>query len=120
MRLKSLLNESTVMVNYDVSKPTRLYVDHGPCGVAATVAQGYHDGNGGLVYRPVHHSSRVLTETEQRYGKVEGESLAVLSGIKSNKMYLYGTRFEMVTDHKPLVPLYNSSGRPLPVKVDRH
>merc|ERR1712215_467985 len=44
----------------------------------------------------------------------------MLSGIKSNKIYLYGTRFEVVTDHKPLVPLYNSSGRPLPVRVDRH
>ena len=44
----------------------------------------------------------------------------MLSGIKSNKMYLYGTNFEVVVDHKPLVPLYNSCNRPAPVRVDRH
>jgi len=75
---------------------------------------------GDAVYRPVHHNSRVLTPTEERYGKVEGESLAVLTGIKTNRMYLYGTNFEVVVDHKPLVPLYNSPGRPSPIRVDRH
>ena len=37
--LKSLLSGSSVMVNYDVDRHTRLYVDHGPVGIAATVAQ---------------------------------------------------------------------------------
>ena len=109
------------MVNYDVDRHTRLYVHHGPVGIAATVAQQYVDeATGDVVYRPVHHNSRVLTPTEERYGKVEGESLALLSGIKSNRMYLYGTSFEVVVDHKPLVPLYNTPSRPSPIRVDRH
>ena len=119
--LKSLLSGSSVMVNYDTARHTRVYIDHGPVGVAATVAQKYVDEvTGDEVYRPVHHNSRVLTPTEERYGKVEGESLAVLTGIKTNRMYLYGTNFEVVVDHKPLVPLYNSPSRPSPIRVDRH
>ena len=46
--------------------------------------------------------------------------MAVLSGCMSNKQYLYGPKFEVIVDHKPLVPLYNSPNRPAPVRVDRH
>ena len=46
---------------------------------------------------------------------MDGESLAVLSGIKSNKMYLYGCEFKVVVDHRPLVP-----DRPSSAYVDRH
>ena len=54
------------------------------------------------------------------YGKVDGESLAVLSGIMANRSYLYGTRFTVVGDHESLIPLYKSHSRELPVRVARH
>ena len=88
--LRSLLTKDQVMVNLDTKRETRLYVDHGPTGVASRVAQKYLDSNREIVYCPVHHQSRVLTPTEMNYGKVEGESLAFFSGIKSSKIYLYG------------------------------
>ena len=87
--LKSLLCSDTVMGNYDPDKATRIYVDHGPAGVASTVAQN-HGENGTSSWRPIHYQSRALTSAELNYGKVDGESLAVLSGLSSNKMYLYG------------------------------
>jgi hypothetical protein len=98
-----------------------VYVDHGPEGVASAVAQGYDVvGQRDPQYRPVHHSSRSLTKAEKGYGKVEGESLAVLTGIKTNSRFLYGTEFEIITDHMPLIPLYNNPTRPAPVRVERH
>ena len=55
------------MVSYDVSRHTRLYVDHGPGGVVAMVAKRYTDEDtGAQVYGAVHHNSRVLTPTEER------------------------------------------------------
>ena len=35
-------------------------------------------------------------------------------------MYLLGTKFEAVVDHKPLLPLYNKVTRPKQARVDRH
>ena len=35
-------------------------------------------------------------------------------------MYLYGTRFTVVTDHLPIVPMYNSHSKSLPVRVAKH
>ena len=120
-RLQDLLAEDIVLVHYDPERETRLYVDHGPEGVASTVAQGYdipeeHEKQ----WRAVHHKSRSLQPAEKNYQKIEGESLAVYSGILVNKMYLYGTKFTVVSDHQPLIPLYNSPNRPAPLRVERH
>ena len=52
--------------------------------------------------------------------KIEGENLAVYSCTKTNTRYLYGTKFDIVTDHEPLVPLYNNPARPATVRIDRH
>ena len=35
-------------------------------------------------------------------------------------MYLQGTHFKVVVDHKPLVPLYNGEARPKQPRVDQH
>ena len=72
------------------------------------------------VWKPVTHTSRSKTKAEMNYGKVDGESLAVLSGIHSNKMYLYGTKFTVVVDHEPLVPMYNGHSISLPFRVAKH
>ena len=61
-----------------------------------------------------------MTKAEMGYSKVEEESLAVLTGCKTNSRFLYGTEFEVITDHLPLVPLYNNPNRPAPVRVERH
>ena len=120
-KLKKLLVSDTVLMNYEKDRPTRLYVDHGPKGVAATVAQGYKvGGQTQLQWRSVYHNSRALTKAELNYQKIEGESLAVFSGIKSNQRYLLGTEFVVITDHEPLVPLYGNPYRPAPTRVDRH
>ena len=104
--LKEMLSSDKVMANYDPKKPTRLYVDKGPEGVAATVAQNRKvEGLDQEVWQLVHHNSRAKTECEANYGKVDGESLGVLSGILSNRMYLYCTPVTVVGDHQPLVSL---------------
>ena len=66
------------------------------------------------------NSSRAKTQAEMSYGKVEGESLGIYHGVMSFKMYLYGTKFTVVVDHKPLVSLYNNEARPKQTRVDRH
>ena len=53
----------------------------------------------------VNHTSRSLAPVEQRYSQIEGESLAIEYGVLSNRMYLLGIKFKVVTDHKPLVSI---------------
>ena len=71
---------------------TRVYCDDGPLGLGGTVLQEYRvEGIDHPVWRPVAYTGRAKTEVELQYGKVDGESLGVLTGILNNKMY--GTKF---------------------------
>ena len=119
--VKECLVEDLVLTHYEPNRKTRVYVDHGPKGLGAMLAQLYEvPGEPKKCWKPVLHTSRVMSQTEMNYGKTEGESLAIFSGIMRLKNYLYGTDFEVVTDHKPLVPLYNHPTRPAPTRVERH
>ena len=79
--LKSRLSDKTVLVPYVPHLENRLYVDHGPEGIASTVAQHHKEGNN-PGWKAVHHNSRSLIPAEQNYSKPEGESLAIYSDIK--------------------------------------
>ena len=37
-----------------------------------------------------------------------------------NKMYTMGTHIDVVTDHEPLVSIYNAASKPKQLRVDRH
>ena len=52
-------------------------------------------------WKAVHHKIRSLIPAEEGYSKVEGESLAVYSGVKMNKQNLYAM------DHASLPSIYN-------------
>ena len=52
--------------------------------------------------------SRFLTDTETRYAVIEVEMLAIVWAMKKCAIYLQGMqKFEVATDHRPLVPIFN-------------
>ena len=118
--IKRRLCSDRVMVPYDLGRRTRLYTDAGPEGTQATLTQAYEHPREGTVWRPVTHTSHSWTEPESRYSQIEKESNGIYWGVMQNKMYLLGTEFEVMVDHHPLLPLYNSEGRPTQARVDRH
>ena len=117
--IRKRLCSERVMSPYDTKLKTRLYVDSSPTGTQATLAQ-LHRHKGADAWKPVNHTSRAWTKAEAGYGQIERESNGILSGMTMNKMYTLGTQVEVVTDHKPLIPLYNTASRPKNLRVDRH
>ena len=51
---------------------------------------------------------------------MDGESLAIYSGINMNRRYLYGITFMVMTDHSALLSLYNKPNRSALARVERH
>ena len=58
---------------------------------------------------------------EQRYAQIEREALAIYDGLTKCHNYIYGKRITVVTDHKPLLRVFNKQAKSirLPRIVDR-
>ena len=65
------------------------------------------------------YASRTLSDVEKRYSQIEREGLAVMFGCLRFEMYVAGREFSVITDHKPLVSLFNNPKKPGPVRVER-
>ena len=63
--------------------------------------------------KPIAFASRSLTSAEKSYTQLEKEGLAVVFRVKRFHQYLYGRRFVIYSDHKPLKHLF-SEDRPVP------
>ena len=107
-KVKTLITEAPTLVHYRQEAPTRLITDAAPVGLGAVLEQRQPDGN----CRPVCYASRSLTPVERRYAQFEKDALAVVWGVEHHHLYLLGTHFDILTDHKPLVSAYGPNGNP--------
>ena len=58
-----------------------------------------------LGWKVVHFASRFLTTFEQKYSIIELELLALVWAVENFRNYVYGTEFEVVSDHKALTSI---------------
>ena len=73
-----------------------------------------------MEYNKLFQSCFDKDRAKERNAAIEGESLAIFHGITTNRMFLYGMPFIVVTDHKPLVNLYNNPKKQGPARVEHH
>ncbi|CAF4870377.1 unnamed protein product [Pieris macdunnoughi] len=86
----------------DFSQPFILTCDASNYAISAILSQGQIGQD-----RPIAFASRTMNKAECNYSVTEKECLAILFGTKTFRPYLYGNRFTVVTDHKPLQWLFN-------------
>ena len=109
--------ENTCLLNYfDPQLNTEVICDASPVGVGAVLAQYDQTTQEKKV---VAYASRSLTPTEQRYGQIEREALAILFGCTKFRLYLLGKQFDLYTDHKPLRVMFNNPRSQAPFRVER-
>ena len=113
--IKKRLTSSSVMAYFDPQK-TGVVVDASPVGLGAILAQ---KEPGTDQVKVVAYASRALTDTETRYSQTEKEALAIVWGCEKFHIYIYGTTFDMITDHKPLELIFNNPNSKPPARIER-
>ena len=96
--LNSKLSSNDTLVHFDVNKPLVLSCDACEYGVGAELAHSFPDGT----LRPIAFASRTLSNAEKNYSSIDREALALVFGVLKFHQYLYGHKFILYTDHKPL------------------
>ena len=115
-RLKADMASEQVLALYDPEKETVVSSDASSFGLGAVLMQKQPSGE----MRPVAYASRSMTETERRYAKIEKEALAITWALEHWADVLIGMKFNVQTDHKPLIPLFSTKLiDELPVRIQR-
>ena len=74
--------------------------DASPTGLGVVLSHITDEGE-----KPIAYLSRALAPAEKNYSQLEKEGLAIIFGVKKLHQYLYGHKFVIYTDHKPLLGL---------------
>ncbi|UYV64395.1 K02A2.6-like [Cordylochernes scorpioides] len=107
-KCKNSITSERVLVPYDTTLPLCLATDASQIGVGAVLSHIIEGQE-----RPIMFASRTLSEAERNYSQIEKEALAIIYGVTKFHQFIYGRKFILITDHKPLVTILGSrSGIP--------
>lgn len=97
LKLKEIIASDQILAYPDFSAPFILTTDASNYAIGAVLSQIQEKSE-----RPIAFASRTLNKCETNYSTIEKEALAIMWGIDKFKPYLYGNKFTLFTDHKPL------------------
>ena len=80
VKSKKQLQDSPLLVHYDLKKSLRLACDASPYGVGAVLSHVMENGK----EKPIAFASRTLTAREHSYSQIEKEASSIVLGVKSS------------------------------------
>ena len=109
-KLKGMICKETTLSHFDSTKKSVIQVDASQKGIGAALLQ---DG------KPVAFASKSLSDAETRYANIERELLAVVFGCERFHTYVYGNKFQVDSDHKPLEMITRKPLKLAPPRLQR-
>lgn len=103
-KCRTILTSSDVLGFPDFDKQFIVTTDASQFAVGAVLSQKQNGKD-----KPLAFASRTLTKTETNYSTIEKELLAIIFAVKYFRPYIYGRKFLLVTDHKPLTYIFSMS-----------
>ena len=112
--IKNEMSQAQTLAHFDPKLGTRVVADASPFGLGAILIQVH-----GTSERVVSYGHRSLSAIERKYSQTEREALALVWACEQFMMYILGTEFELVTDHKPLDFIFNNAASKPTPRIER-
>ena len=106
-QLKQEMANAHTLAYFRRNAPTKVIADASPVGLGAVLVQE-QDGKEVVVC----YASKSLSNCEKRYSQTEKEALGLVWACEKFHPYIYGCRFSLITDHKPLAVIYGPRSKP--------
>lgn len=101
--LKQYLKNPPILQYPNFDRQFTITVDASKYGIGAVLSQVSDLGHD----LPIAYASKAFTKSEMNKPTIEQELLGIHFGIKYFRPYVFGTKFIVKTDHKPLIYLYS-------------
>lgn len=101
--MKEKLVSAELLLFPDFNETFILTCDASDTAIGAVLSQGPIPQD-----RPIQFFSRTLTDAQTRYPTIEKELLSIVAAVEHFRHYLYGRKFVIYTDHKPLLYVMNN------------
>ena len=95
--IKAEFKKKIILPYFDRNKETILQTDASKKGFGAVILQEE---------QPIYYALRALTSAEKNYQNLEREAQAAVWGMEKFHYFLYGRKFILQTDQKPLVSIF--------------
>lgn len=99
---KTLLTNDPILQYPDFTREFILTTDASNVAIGAVLSQGSVGSD-----KPIAYASRTLNSSELNYSTIEKELLAIVWATKYFRPYLFGRKFKIITDHRPLQWIMN-------------
>lgn len=99
---KNILTNDPLLQYPDFDKPFVVTTDASQFAIGGILSQGNIGSD-----KPIAYASRTLNNAEINYSVIEKELLGIIYAVKYFRPYLFGRKFKIVTDHKPLQWLFS-------------
>lgn len=97
--VKQSLSSNSLLQHFDPAKPIVITCDASPWGIGCVLSHRESDGR----LAPIAYHSVTMSKTERRYAQLDKEALAIVKSVKKFHYHVFGRKFEIQTDHKPLI-----------------
>ena len=101
-KLKSLLSADAVLAHFGACVPIGTACDASNVGIGATLFHWYPDEN----ETPMAIVSKTLSKSQRNCSQIQKEALAIVFALKKFYQFIFGRKFILVTDHKPLIATF--------------
>lgn len=112
---KEKIISPSVPVHYDPMRQMRLAADASAYRIGAVLSHVMDDGS----ERQIAFASRTLLPGKRNYSQIEKEALSIIFRLCKFHTYLYGRKFTLITDDKPLTSTFGPKKGVPPIAAAR-